>query len=145
MNIMVTGPRGGALPFERSYYVQEATEFFAKALDINRLKTNINVLMYDQLFINGDVMGYCEATTEREFTISLCSWGNWLSTLAHEMVHVRQFARGELDLMMESWKSRKYCGHIEYWNQPWEKEARRLQNKLVFDFMEQEALMEQEI
>ena len=137
MDIKVTGPRGGSMPLERSYYVIEAVKFFAKSLGINRLQTEINVLMHDQLLIDGDIMGYCDASTEREFTISLCGWGNWLSTLAHEMVHVRQFARGELDLEMDTWKSRKYCGNMEYWSQPREKEARRLQNKLVFDFMEQ--------
>ena len=137
MNITVTGPRGGAMPFERSYFIKEATEFFAKSLGINRLKTKINVLVHEQLLIDGDTMGYCEAKSEREFDISLCSWGNWLSVLAHEMVHVRQFARGELDLQMDTWKSRKYCSNIDDWDQPWEKEARQLQNRLVFDFMEQ--------
>ena len=136
MNIMVTGPRGGTMPFERSYYVKEAVKFFAKSLGINKLQTEINVLMHNQLLIDGDTMGCCEALSRREFKISLCGWGNWLSTLAHEMVHVRQFARGELDLTMDTWKSRKYCGNIEYWSQPWEKEAMRLQNKLVLDFME---------
>jgi hypothetical protein len=35
---------------------------------------------------------------------------------------------------MSQWKSNKYCDNIEYWDQPWEKEARRLQGKLVEEF-----------
>ena len=101
MNITVTGPRGGAMPFERSYFIKEATEFFAKSLGINRLKTKINVLVHEQLLIDGDTMGYCEAKSEREFDISLCSWGNWLSVLAHEMVHLYQ---------MQVWKD-PYSNH----------------------------------
>tara|TARA_B110000503_G_scaffold85316_1_gene129716 strand:+ start:805 stop:993 length:189 start_codon:yes stop_codon:yes gene_type:complete len=57
-----------------------------------------------------------------------------MSTLAHELVHVKQFARGELSDNLQYWKG-KDCSDTDYWKQPWEKEARRLQKKLMNDFM----------
>jgi hypothetical protein len=50
------------------------------------------------------------------------------------MVHVRQFARKELDAQLTQWKSNRYCGDIEYWDQPWEREARRLQDRMLEEF-----------
>jgi len=54
--------------------------------------------------------------------------------LAHEMVHVKQFALDELDASLTRWKSNKYCENMEYWDQPWEKEARKLEMKLLENF-----------
>ena len=55
-----------------------------------------------------------------------------LQTLAHEMVHARQFLRGQLDAEGSNgwvWKGRN-AGGFEYENQPWEKEAYRLEKTL---------------
>jgi hypothetical protein len=60
-----------------------------------------------------------------------------MKTLAHEMVHARQFLRGQLTCDGGfAWKGRKADG-FEYMNQPWEKEAYRLEDELfikVFPF-----------
>ena len=51
------------------------------------------------------------------------------STIAHELVHVRQYIRGELDASMTRWKGQKipYGRYgvlkIPYRTQPWEVEA----------------------
>jgi len=53
-----------------------------------------------------------------------------MQTLAHEMVHARQFIRGQLKNESGwAWKGRKANGY-DYDNQPWEKEAFRLEKKL---------------
>ena len=86
-------------------------------------------------FINEDgTQALCESLDQRSFIVDICMYSNWVVNLAHEMVHVKQFARGELDSGLTSWKSNKYCANIEYWDQPWEKEARRLQFKLAEEF-----------
>ena len=61
-------------------------------------------------------------------------YSNWLLNLAHEMVHVKQFARNELDPLMTSWKSNKYVSELITGARPWEKEARRLQSKLLAEY-----------
>jgi hypothetical protein len=53
-----------------------------------------------------------------------------MQTLAHEMVHARQLIRGQLcNEGGWAWKGRKADGY-DYENQPWEKEAYRLEGEL---------------
>ena len=135
MNISVTGPRGADVDAGLTAYTMLAVKNFAKQLGISRLKTNIVVRIHRGLTVDrGQSEGLCEALDNRTFIIDVALFGNWLSTLAHEMVHVKQFAKGELNPTLTQWKSNKYCENIEYWDQPWEKEARRLQHKLVLEF-----------
>ena len=133
MLVVMEGPRGGELDIGLQAYALIAMESFAKQLNINRLKLNIVVKFHHNLFIdgkkNGSTDGLCEMESPRDFIIDVALYGNWLATLAHEMVHVKQFARGELDSRLERWKGRN-CSQ-EYWDQPWEVEARRLQYKMV--------------
>ena len=52
--------------------------------------------------------------------------------LAHEMVHLKQFVRGELfdyETGRVQWKSRSF-GRVHYDDAPWEKEAYRLEGEL---------------
>ena len=135
MDIAITGPNGGKVDFGLAAFATMAVKDFAKQLDISRLKTNIQVRIHNKLFIgDSGTEGLCEAVDNRHFIIDVCLFGNWISTLAHEMVHVKQFAKNELDPALTRWKSNRYCETIDYWDQPWEKEARRLQFKLVEDF-----------
>lgn len=56
-----------------------------------------------------------------------------MQTLAHEMVHARQFIRGQLfNQGGWAWKGRNADGY-EYQNQPWEKEAYRLEKELFME------------
>jgi hypothetical protein len=135
LNISVEGPKGGVLDAGLQAYAILAMRSFAKQLGISRLRTNIVVRMHSKIHV-GDIgtEGLCECLDNRNFIIDVALFGNWLSTLAHEMVHVKQFAKGELDSALTQWKSNKYCENIDYWDQPWEKEARRLQHKMVAEF-----------
>ena len=134
MDIFVTGPRKGNIDKGLRNTVTLATYSFARQLKISRLKTTIIVKMHHNVTCEPGVEGLCEAVSNRVFVLDIALYANWLSTLAHEMVHVRQFARGELNSSLSRWKSNKYCDNIEYWDQPWEKEARRLQNQLVYEY-----------
>ena len=52
--------------------------------------------------------------------------------LAHELVHAKQFFRGELDPVDETkWKGEKSC---TVFSQPWEKEAYLLEDWLYLNF-----------
>jgi len=47
-----------------------------------------------------------------------------VKTLAHEVVHIYQYAYGELNEEMSLWKGKKVDqSKIDYFEQPWEKEA----------------------
>ena len=59
-----------------------------------------------------------------------------LQTLAHEMVHVRQYARGELNEGMTVWRGKRVqAEEIPYENHPWEKEANKVGDKIYREFM----------
>jgi len=138
MNISVIGATGK--PVKSDLYAQTvlAVQSFARQLGISRLKLNLEIQLFHKVFLDDQgTEGDCYPVSNRLFTIRTAMYGHWLSTLAHEMVHVKQFAKGELDPMLTSWKSNKYCSNIDYWDQPWEKEARRLQDRLVSKFIEE--------
>ena len=73
-------------------------------------------------------MGYClELEDNRTFELEIDSTKplrQLLETIAHEMVHVKQYARRELNPNNELW-----CGKtvdpkkVSYWDLPWEIEA----------------------
>jgi hypothetical protein len=133
MVVEMTGPRGGKLNIDLQSMTLVAMNSFARQLGISRLKTNIHIKFHHKLFVENTSEGLCESVDDRNFIIDVGLYGNWLSTLAHEMVHVKQFARGELSSSLQHWKGRDHSD-TDYWDQPWEKEARRLQNKMVLEF-----------
>ena len=90
--------------------------------------------------------GYCHIIDDnlnkpREFMIELDAsmkypFDQILTWLAHEMVHLKQFVRGELcdyETGRVQWKKRMY-GNVHYEDQPWEREAYRLETKLYEEF-----------
>ena len=73
-------------------------------------------------------MGYClELDSKREFEIELdrtLSLRKLLETVAHEMVHVKQYARRELHPVHNTWCGKTYNpAKTSYWDLPWEIEA----------------------
>lgn len=138
MIVCFEGPRGGKLDYGLQAYACQAINSFARQLNIHRLKTNITIRFHHQLFVDREntCAGLCEAEGKRNFVIDVALYSNWLATLAHEMVHVKQFARGELNESLTRWKN-KDCSDTEYWDQPWEVEARELQYDLVIKFENQ--------
>ena len=51
---------------------------------------------------------------------------NMATTLAHEMVHVRQLAKGQLKYLSSQtkiWMGRRYTKKTSYLDQPWEQDA----------------------
>ncbi len=78
-------------------------------------------------------MAFCLEVEPRKFEIEVekdLGLRDFVTAICHEMVHVKQGVRGELTnkLGFQYWKGRK-C-EKDYWEQPWEKEAYRLQDKL---------------
>jgi len=135
MKVFFSGPRDGQLDMNLQASALMAVKLFAKKLDIHRLRTNIHVKFHHKLFVdNSHSEGLCESVDSRNFIIDVALYGNWMSTLAHELVHVKQFARGELTENLQYWKGKDHS-ETKYWEQPWEKEARRLQKKLMNEYM----------
>ena len=56
-----------------------------------------------------------------------------MRTLAHEMVHAKQYIFGELDGYSDSWKGSD-VNYYSYEDSPWEKEAYKLEEILYEKF-----------
>ena len=129
-----------------------AAEFYADKLLGKRMAKNIlvEIKLTKELKQKEQAYGYCHITDDnlnrpREFMIELdtsmkYSFEQILTWLAHEMVHMKQWVRHELidyDYGQTQWKSRRYTlKHICYNEEPWEKEAYRLEDKLYEKFAE---------
>jgi hypothetical protein len=61
---------------------------------------------------------------------------DFISTICHEMVHLKQYVKWEFCEDIESkhyyWKNTKVGYDVDYKNLPWEKEARKLENILKY-------------
>ena len=88
--------------------------------------------------------GYCLAVDNREFVIEVDSrlkGDDFITALTHEMVHVKQYARGEtkdVNTFTKSWKGDEYISMYstvdEYMALPWEAEAYQLQEVLCNEY-----------
>lgn len=97
---------------------------------------------------NTDVLGltivddYNLSGQPRFFTIEVDrnqSEDEKLRTIAHEMIHVKQYVKRELNEEMNRWKGNKVNAEkIPYHEQPWEVEAHHLGDVLFNDFLEKE-------
>jgi hypothetical protein len=85
--------------------------------------------------LTGDAVGWCMMEdTHKEFTIEVSkdlTLKEFVSTLCHEMVHVKQYYRKEMDGVTNRWKKGVVKKDTRYYDLPWEKEAYRLQDKLT--------------
>jgi hypothetical protein len=75
------------------------------------------------------------------FLIEICrnTEEEMLKSLAHELVHCRQYCRNELNETMTMWRGRKVnADEIPYFEQPWEQEAIKLEQELYDSFIASE-------
>ena len=98
-----------------------------KTLDIEVVLTNVN-----------DAYGYCHSISNREFEIEIdkkLKEYDFISTVAHEMVHVWQYATKQLTQKgcREFWKGKDYT-KTSYSKQPWERQALRMEKQLLKEF-----------
>lgn len=137
MIVQVTGPKGGIVDAHLEWRVCDAIKSFTKSLGIDRFKLNILVRVHNKAIIDNSVEGWCEIISPRTFEIDIALYSNWMGVLAHEMVHVKQYVRKELDYKMSTWKSAPVDpDEMDYYDRPWEIEAFELQNVLVAKYEE---------
>jgi hypothetical protein len=130
-----------------------ATRSFSDELLSPQLAKNISVRI--EVKDLKDAGGYCDPGDDnypfppREFTIELAKAKKRIHmflALAHEMVHLKQFAKGEMKdkfykrKYVKVWQGQYYEENISYWDQPWEIEAYGLENSLVAKFLIKENL-----
>jgi len=122
-----------------------ATNFFANTLLSKRTvaKLDIQIFVQDKLRAGG--FCFCEdhGKNPRSFTIEIARNKRELQMikiLAHEMVHVKQYARNEMrDKSYKNTPVTYWLGELHYdtmyWDRPWEIEAYGLETGLLVKFL----------
>ena len=148
MDVYIDGFRSNNLALRDE--IEQACWYYGRRLMGGRMAKHITVevKLTNRLKEKENTYGYCHILDDnlnkpREFMIELDAsmkfdFGDILTWLAHEMVHLKQFVRGELcdyETGRVQWKTRSF-GRVHYDDQPWEKEAYRLEGKLYEEFKE---------
>lgn len=127
--------------------IREAGNFFCKYL-CKRLSYNlfVKIQFEENLYKKEKIFGYIilldKPCNSRMFNIIISdnlSYKMTISTLAHEMIHVKQFARGELNWKHSPiiiWKNTSFNENYNYWKLPFEREAHVMENELYEKWIE---------
>jgi hypothetical protein len=131
--------------YSSSKILKAAVWFFAERLGFEDIDIVINVGSVDR----DDVAGFCTRINDSNYydiginTSQVADVEELFSILAHEMVHVHQFVRGDLEDLPNGkvrWKSKTFSdaptGSKQYYSLPWEKEAYKKQDKLTRELFE---------
>lgn len=134
MDIQVVGRKSATKSI-----IEQSVKFFAKELNLDNSKYTLLVMTERGMSKNDGCRGVVSKLGPKCLSMIIDSdldMERLIITLAHEMVHVKQYARGQV----KSSKSRKthyWMGkkiRKDYYNQPWEVEAfskeRNLANKI---------------
>ena len=117
--------------------VCDAVNFFSDQLFSTKLCKNIviELELKSNFKDHGDceVLEYNSQRKPRSFKIRLRkkkSHKSLIKTLAHELVHVKQFALGEMSEFHDRWRDGVDHKDTEYFDLPWEIEARMMEHVL---------------
>ena len=128
--------------------VRSAVEFFMQEL-LSKRKSDNTELTVRFIKLPSNIHGFCHIDDDEDnlyspktFNIDISSklgLERLLETLAHEMVHMRQFRNKELCYRENYTRFRgvAYSLDMPYEKEPWEKEAYKLEKSLVKKFMKE--------
>lgn len=113
---------------EKRGFVHAVASVYSKELKIDSRKINLSVRLVNGLCKESGLRGGTVQLSKNDVEIALDSrldLETMLTTLAHEMVHVKQYALGQLKVhgSKYSWLGKKY--NVGYLESPWEIEAFR--------------------
>jgi hypothetical protein len=112
---------------KRKLTIDLATQFLRKELKLEKSKYALTIYNAPGLRKREGFNGVCSKMGEREITIIVdggLGEGDLVQCLAHEMVHVKQIAKGQLQLdskQRQTWLGQRV--NSVYHERPWEQEA----------------------
>jgi hypothetical protein len=125
-------------------YVKDAVEFYAEQLipdgrirNVCTTKVRFNSKIEEYGFAS--VQSFNSKNQPRKFLIEIhpgIGVRAILETLAHEMVHVKQYITGETNDELSKWHGRKINSDaVDYWDHPWEIDAYGREPGLTYKFI----------
>jgi len=120
--------------------LRHAAQFFLNELIPRKRILDLSISMTPDFFEQSGCFGECWQNDTHLYNIRLdakLKKRDRLTTLAHELVHVKQFARGELHFGCgtDKWFGKPYPVSTPYSRLPWEKEANRLEKRLYSAYL----------
>ena len=124
---------------DRRGLIEVAAQFYAQILRIDGLNTNICIKPVRGLRKSLGFRGAITQLSRYELSIAIDSQldtEDLFTTLAHEMIHAKQYARGHLRIVQDTDGELRYqwLGYLynsEYMDSPWEQEAFRRERLLA--------------
>ena len=124
---------------EKVLLLYKTAKFYAKYLNLTNFKYTIYICSAPNLRKHDGNNGIASRTGNKEITIAVDSQlqlPQMLMTLAHEMVHAKQYMRGQYrgelsrnGKIKRIWLGKQYS--VAYLKRPWEREAFRREGELV--------------
>jgi len=131
---------------QRRAFIEAAVNFYIKELNLTRSRYLLTVLTDKELVSgHGCYGGVVQADKDIIGMVldSRLPEHQLVQTIAHEMVHVKQIARGRLqnrvvkNEMVNFWYGQPYTNEdLAYHRRPWELEAFRQERELAFRLLE---------
>jgi hypothetical protein len=133
-------------------YIISAVQFYGEHLiPSKRLRDNINIVIKFNSKLKYWGLAYIDdmdlhPSRPRDFIIEIHPWlgaALILKTLAHEMVHIKQYARCEINDSLSKWKDQRIdSDNLDYYKHPWEMEAYSMEVGLLTKYVVKEKLWE---
>jgi hypothetical protein len=123
----------------RATLIEKAVRFYSKYLKISRTNCKVFVVPRRSMRTKENRIGCANKFFGNDYLIRIdnkLSVHKLLSVLAHEMVHVKQMIRGEIQMLKYRNGRVKYMWHgaevrLPYHKQPWEIEAYTMELTMV--------------
>ena len=123
--------------------VEDVVKWSIKKLNLHRIRTlNLTFSIKSLKSLYGQLEQLDD--TRREFSVVLdknVDTKDLIRTVIHEMVHIKQYIRKEMDSEIVGsrmrWKSKTYPYDIKYDDMPWEKEANRLETNYGNEYLKE--------
>ena len=123
--------------------VEHVVKWSIKKLNLHRIRTlNLTFSIKSLKSLYGQLEQLDDK--RREFSVVLdknVDTKDLIRTVIHEMVHIKQYIRKEMDSEIVGsrmrWKSKTYPYDIKYDDMPWEKEANRLETKYGNEYLKE--------
>lgn len=114
--------------------ILDATDYYASKLLSRQLLPHVSVIVLFTKHLDDDneaeceIIGWGRKEAPRHFIIHVAysktmTLRSLLKVIAHEMVHVKQFAMREVDDDLTTWLGRRIPEDTNYWDHPWEIDA----------------------
>jgi hypothetical protein len=120
----------------RKFYIEQLSKFYVECLNLDRSRKTVTVYTVPGLKKAKGMLGCAVRDGDNVAVLidSALSYSKTLITLAHEFVHVKQLALGQLRIVKNDTSKWIWCGrvydHSNYFS-PWEDEAYTRENELA--------------